>query len=435
VAEAADIVHLLRRTEFVARPSRVAQLTPLSLAAAVDDVLDVAPHPVPQIPGHLLHDDEGRRWEQFVDAYHWWADLMVHQPRPVREKMTLFWHGHFVSALWDGVHEVPHMMRQIELFRTHGMGSFVTLTHQVAIDPAMLLYLSNGNNVKGAPNDNFARELMELFTLGVGNYSEGDVLASARAWTGHNYDEGTHGYVFVPERHDAGDKPFFGVTRNWDGPEIIEHILRNNATTRLIAARFIVRKLWEFFAYARPAQNIVDELAADFVAHDLAITPLLRALLRRPEFYLAEARGGLVRTPTDFAVAVMYHGSLTAAQVGLAGWAVKTGQILLNPPNVAGWKSNEYWLSTSALNGRAGFARGATMWLRSDARFDHIVGLPADAAVAEVARTFGITSMTAATRDALVAAHQAERDADPVGWWAVTNLVTMVMLAPEFHVG
>jgi uncharacterized protein (DUF1800 family) len=433
VAEVADIIHLLRRTEFVARPGRVSELSELTLADAVEDVLNVGVHGVPQIPARLLRDDEERRWEQFVDAYHWWADLMVNRPRPIQEKVAVFWHGHFVSTLWDGVHEIPHMMRQIQLFRSHGMGSFVTLTREVATDPAMLLYLSNGNNVKGAPNDNFARELMELFTLGVGNYSEGDVLASARAWTGHNYDPATRTYAFMADRHDTGTKTFFGVTRNWDGPEIIEHLLRGNATTRLVAAKFITRKLWEFFAFSRPAQNIVDELAAVFVANDLAITPLLRALLLRPEFYSTEARQGLVRTPTDFAVAVMYHGGLTAAEVGLAGWAVKTGQILLNPPNVAGWKGNEYWLSTSALSGRAGFARGATWSMRTDARFDHLLGLPTHAAVDEVARSFGIASLTAASRDALIAAHQAERDAEPGGWWAATNLVTMMMLTPEFH--
>jgi uncharacterized protein (DUF1800 family) len=434
MAETADIIHLLRRTEFVAKRPRVQQLTSLSLAAAVDDVLDVAPHGLPQIPTHLQVDDAAQRWEQFRDAYHWWADLMVTRPRPIQEKIALFWHGHFVSALWDGVDEIQHMMRQIQLFRSAGLDSFVSLTQQVAIDPAMLLYLSNGNNVKGAPNDNFARELMELFTLGVGNYTETDVVASARAWTGHNLDPGTGSYVFLADRHDFGTKTFMGITRDWNGPEIIDHLLRVQPSTRLIAAKFITRKLWEFFAYARPAQHIVDELAAVFVANDLVLKPLLRALLLRPEFYSVEARQGLVRTPTDFAVAVMHHARLTAAQVGLAGWAVKTGQILLNPPNVAGWKANEYWLSTSAISGRAGFARGATLFLRDDPEFDYLHELSPEAAVDDVARFFGITELSAATRTALVTAHRAERDASPRSWWAPTNLLTMMMLTPEFHV-
>jgi uncharacterized protein (DUF1800 family) len=434
VADPADIVHLLRRTEFVAKRARVEQLTPLPLEAAVDDVLAVAPWDVPAIPPHLQYDDEPRRWEQFRDAFHWWADLMVTRPRPIQEKMALFWHGHFVSALFDGVDRIQHMMRQIQIFRSYGLGSLVGLTHQVAIDPAMLLYLSNGNNVKAAPNDNWARELMELFTLGAGNYyTEADVVASARAWTGHNYDPATSSYVFVPEQHDNANKTFFGITRNWDGPEIIDHILRGDATARLLTAKFVSRKLWEFFAHARPAQHVVDDLAAVFVAHDLELKPLMRALLLRPEFYATETRQGLVRTPTDFAVAVMYHAHLTAAQVGLAGWSVKMGQILLNPPNVAGWKANEYWLSTSALSGRAGFARGATMHLRSNPRFDYLLQLAPDAAVDDVARFFGIAPLTAVTRDALIASHRAERDAQPDGWWAATNLLTMMMLTPEFN--
>jgi hypothetical protein len=120
--------------------------------------------------------------------------------------MTLFWHGHFVSGLWDGVDRVDLMVRQNQLYRTHALGNFLTLTQLMAIEPAMLLYLSNANNVKGAPNENFAREFMELFTLGVGNYAEEDVAASARAWTGHNYSSSTGTYTFRASRHDTGPK-------------------------------------------------------------------------------------------------------------------------------------------------------------------------------------------------------------------------------------
>jgi hypothetical protein len=178
----------------------------------------------------------------------------------------------------------------------------------------------------------------------------------------------------------------------------------------------------------------VNELGDVFLAHDLELAPLLRALFTRPEFYATSAREGLVRTPTEFAVAAMYHSGTSAASLGLSWRSESMGQVLFNPPNVSGWKANGYWLNTSALSGRANLATSVAYALRKNGGFDFLYAMPTDAAVDHVANFFGITSMSDVTRGALIAAHQAEKNTTKWDeWWAPTNLLTMTMISPEFN--
>lgn len=431
---AADIAHLLRRTEFVAKPARVAELSALTLEQAVDDVLDFTPNADPQLPAWLTYHDEANAWDQFVFAYNWWLDSMRTRPRPMQEKMTLFWHGHFTSSWWDGIGRADHMMHQNQLYRSQALGNFRTLTQAMALEPAMLVYLNNADNRKGSPNQNFARELLELFTLGVGNYTEADVEAAARAWTGHNADWPAYTYQFVPGRHDDGQKTFFGTTKNWNGPDIIDEVLRDNPAKRLVAARFITKKLWAYFAHPGGSTTVVNELADVLIANSMELRPLLRALLLRPEFYSTTARQGLVRTPTDWLVAISFATGLPAEELGGSWMGDQMGQALFNPPNVAGWKANAYWLNTSAISARANVARGVTWHLRQNAGFDNLHAMTVPDAVDHVAQYFGIHPLSTTTRNALISAHQAERSAQAWNsWWAPTNLLTMTMLAPEMH--
>jgi uncharacterized protein (DUF1800 family) len=433
-ASADDIAHLLRRTEFVVKPARMTELAGLAdIGACVDNVLDFTPNANPQLPAYLQTLDEEDGWGQYVYAYNWWVDSMLSRPRALQEKMTLFWHGHFVSSLWDGVDRVDHMTEQNQLFRSLAAGDFLSLTQQMAVQPAMLLYLSGANNVKGAPNENFARELMELFTLGVGNYTQDDVAAAARAWTGHNYIWELGTYVFRANKHDNANKTFFGVTKNWNGPDIINEILRDNAAKRLVAAKIIARKLWEFFAYPAPAQGIVDDLATTFIANNLNVAELLRALFKRSEFYSVAAKQGLVRTPIEYVLELMLRTGLTSDDLGLSWRSDGMGQALYSPPNVAGWKSNAYWLNTSSLSARMSLARDITWHLRSDGGFDELYDRTPAQAVDDVAAFFGLTLSTV-TRNALISAHQAERASVAWdNWWAPTNLLTMVMTTPEMN--
>ena len=339
--DVASITHLLRRTEYVARPNRVTALTGLgSLDAAIDDILNVSGTPVPIPPG-LASNTTNSNYEQYVQATQWWFDRMVDSPKPIQEKMAFFWHGHFTSA-WDKVNSSYMMMSQNKLYRDNALGNFVTLTQAMAIEPAMLVYLDNTENRKSAPNQNFARELMELFTLGIGNYSEADVEAAAKAWTGYGVDwtEGTPNYQhyrYNSAQHDNSLKRFLGsAPTNFNGPAIITEILVNNAAKRLIAARFIIAKLWEYFAHPGPPPAVLDALQAGFAA-DWNIKSVLKKIFLRDEFYTAAAKQGLVRSPVDWTVALMHHTGLRSAALDPQWYVGYMGQIPFNPPNVAGW--------------------------------------------------------------------------------------------------
>jgi uncharacterized protein (DUF1800 family) len=430
MADVANIAHLLRRTEFVARPDRVRELAALPIDAAVDNVLDFSANGQLIVPIYLQTEDSVEPYRQYKYAYHWWLDRMVDRPRPFQERMTLFWHGHFTSALFGVVYRTDLMMRQNQLYRTLAAGNYLELTQRMAIEPAMLVYLSNWVNVRDRPNKNFGRELMELFALGVGNYTEGDVDAASRSWTGHTLDSNSN-YAFDPAVHDSAQKTFFGTTKNWDGPDIIDEMLRDNAGTRLISARFISKKLWEHFAYPKPSTDVVNALADVFIASDFELRPLLHAVFTRAEFYSADAKHGLVRSPTEFMVALLYYLRTTADEVAAEWRGQSMGQILFNPPNVSGWRSNANWLTTSALSGRGDAAAAESYRLCTGNDFEGINAMSATDAVDHVADHFGVYPLSAPTRSALTAGLQAGRSAQD--WYATVNLLTATMLSPEFN--
>lgn len=435
MAAADDLAHLLRRTEFFPKPARIAELTALGSdpAAWVANILDFTANANPQVPANLVNQDDQHGYDQHVAAYNWWLDSMATRPRPFQEKMTLFWHGHFVSE-WNFVNRTDHMTHQNQLYRTMALGNFEALTQAMAIEPAMILYLSNSENVKTAPNQNFARELMELFTLGVGNYTEDDVNTAARAWTGYNYDYTTHAFEYRSSRHDDGQKTLFGNTQNWNGPDMIHEILVGNPDKRVISATFIVKELWQFLAYPAPAQNIVDDLATVFMTGGLELKPLLQALLVRPEFYSAQAKQGLVRTPTEWAAAILAATGTTSGALGLFNLADRMGQVVFDPPNVSGWRSNGYWLTTSALSGRAAVARkAASLWANDN--FALVVNQSADGAVNSVAQMFGVYPLSNQSYASILGAHQAERAASNNAKTTAANLLVLVMLTGEMNVG
>ncbi len=430
--DATELAHLLRRTEIVVRPDRLAGLLPGSRAAAVDAVMGFPADPVP-IPPYIDHDIDGQGYDQWVFAVQWWMDRFVDSPAPFQEKLTLFWHGHFCSS-WEKVNSAAAMMQQNALFRGSALGNFRTLTQVMAVQPAMLVYLDNVDNVKTSPNQNFARELMELFTLGVGNYTEDDVTAAARAWTGHGIDSTTGGYVFRVRRHDIGTKTFMGVTRAWDGPDIIDFLLRENLTTKMIACRFLTRKLWTFLAHENPSTAVVDELAQVLFDADMEMRPWVRAMLMHDAFYSVTARQGMVRSPIEFVTAIAHHTGLRAVDLNPQWSTEGMGQVLFNPPNVAGWKTNGYWVDTGQFGARAEMAQWVTWRLRDGDANDIAAGRTPAEAVDEAARMFGL-SLSTTTRAAMVQYCVDERLASPWGsWWESTNLLVMAMVSPEMQV-
>jgi len=428
-----DIAHLLRRAGFGGTPSEVATLAAQPLDQTVDGLLDWSAAPADTQPAFLT-DGDVADWEREYRLQQWWLDRMATTTSPLQEKLALFWHSHFATQN-EKVGDMLLMYRQNALFRSAGGGNFRDLVHAMSLQPAMLIYLDNDPNVVGAPNENFARELMELFTLGVNQYSQTDVEEAARAWTGFNtLDSDREQYHFYSSRHDNGMKTFMGVTRNFDGPAIIDYILSENSIKKMTAARFIARQLWTFFAYSSPDATLLDAITQVFYDADLDVSELLRAIFLRTEFYNSTATNALVRSPVEWVVALLRALSMTAEDANPQWWMGDMGQELFEPPNVAGWKNNAYWISTTALWARADFARYLTWTAHDDGFLSQVPSLPVSDAVQAAFDAFAIDAPSSATRAHLTSWLTAQRAA-PGQWpdWQTINLTTLTMLSPEFN--
>ncbi|MFC4213127.1 DUF1800 family protein [Pedobacter lithocola] len=269
-----------------------------------------------------------------------WVEKMINTEHPLREKMTLFWHGHFACRSNN-----PMFAQQLNnIQRKNALGSFKTLLLEVSQSPAMLQYLNNQQNRKGKPNENFARELMELFTLGRGNYSEQDIKESARSFTGWMYDK-DGSFIFRPNFHDAGTKTFFGKTGNFDGENIIDIILDKPET-----AEFISRKVYKFFVNDNPNEANIKELATHFFNSKYDISELMKKMFTADWFYKSENIGTKIKSPAEFLVGLSreFYVTYNKTQV-LIQLQSSLGQYLFNPPNVAGWPGGQSWIDSSSL--------------------------------------------------------------------------------------
>ncbi|HTD49399.1 MAG TPA: DUF1800 domain-containing protein [Acidimicrobiia bacterium] len=428
----ADIAHLLRRAGFGGSATEIATLASQDWATTVDQLLNFAAA-APDTEPAFLTADLGD-WEKEFKLQAWWLDRMTTSNVPLQEKLTLFWHGHFATAN-SKVFEARLMYQQNALFRSMATGGFRDLVQQMAVQPAMLAWLDNGTNAQGNPNENFARELMELFTLGVDHYTQADVVASARAWTGHNtLDRDRTQYQFYPDRHDYGTKTFMGVTQDWDGPDIVNFILRDDPTHKAIAAKFIATKMWEYFAYPTPDVDIVAALTSAFLSSDLSIAELVRTIFNHPAFVSPAAKQGLVRTPVEWVVACMRAVGMTAAHANPQWWMADMGQQLFEPPNVAGWRSNAYWLTTSRLWARANWTRYIIWQDHVGDTLNGIVNMTVVDAVQHAFDVMGVDRPSNHTRAQLEAWLTAQR-ADREAWtnWSFINLLTLVMMSPEVN--
>lgn len=284
---------------------------------------------------------------------HWEADRMLRTQRPLEEKMALFWHGHFATSN-ESVRDYRKMMAQWDLFRAEGNGSFRKLLVGIGRDPAMLIYLDGRKNVRGKPNENFARELMELFSMGVGNYTEADVKEAARAFTGWGLDGNEFDESWL--RHDRGKKTFLGETGRFDGEDVVDIILEQPAT-----AEFVVAKIYRYFVRDDPSPAVQRRLAGLLRARDYRIAPVLESLFLSRDFYSQATVGAHVKSPVELVVST-YRKLGVPELPGAPHFHTTTrgmGQALYEPPNVAGWSGGRTWINPSTLMLRQNFARHA----------------------------------------------------------------------------
>jgi uncharacterized protein (DUF1800 family) len=359
--------HLLNRTSFAASTSEIAEFARLAPDAAVAQLLAgrvvAAKTPVPdwaktyeRVYQPTMTQEErqqANRRELVVRGLElrtWWMTEMLATGSPFTEKMTLFWHNHFATGQ-EKVRSAALMLRQNQILRKHALGNFGAMLREVSKDPAMLIYLDQAQSRKGTPNENFAREVMELFTLGEGNYSEQDIKEAARALTGWSVDIDAGEFRFRPLLHDTGPKTVLGQTGTFSGDDVITMLLKRPET-----AEFVVKKLMREFVTNAPDASEVKRLANVFRDANYEIAPLMRAMLSTPNFYAPDNRASLVKSPVDLVVGTLRQFKFEVHDA--APFAVLTrqlGQDLFQPPNVKGWPGGNVWINTNTLLARKSF--------------------------------------------------------------------------------
>ncbi|MEE9126118.1 MAG: DUF1800 domain-containing protein [Planctomycetota bacterium] len=368
--------HLLMRAGFGGSPEQIKKLQQMGLQAAVAYLVDyerlpqdvpghgvIPPEPIARGTFRRLSQDERRslqRMRRRTDGRKlqrlrgWWLRRMVASERQLEEKMTLFWHGHFTSGYRD-VRNAFHMAIQNDLLREHATGNFGDLVRAISRDPAMLEYLDNRVNGRRKPNENYARELMELFTLGEGNYTEKDVKEAARAFTGWTFRRGTSTFTFQERNHDYGKKTFLGQQGYFDGDHIIDIILAQEA-----ACRHLARKLLGFFAV-----DATDEEIAPYARllrrTNFELKPFFRTLFSSEWFHSDRVMGKIIKSPVVLVVSTIRMMGVTIGPgntaATLARYCDQIGQSLLQPPNVKGWDGGAAWVTSSNLLTRYNITR------------------------------------------------------------------------------
>ena len=435
--------HLLRRTGFGAPRAEVEKALRMGQEDAVEQALRFKP--------------SGARFRSrkrgTYGMQRWWALRMLHAKAPLAEKLTLFWHNHFATS--DAkVENMDLMSQQNALFRSMGAGRFEDLLLAVSRDPAMMIWLDNIYNVKGSPNENYAREIMELFSLGVlneqgeENYSQQDVVDAARAFTGWSIGGRRTRFEFHDYDHDYGTKSVLGMTGNLDGTDVVR-LLANHPQ----CGRWISNRLWTFFAHPDPAPAVIDAMALTYAQNDTAILPVLRTMLLRDEFYTPQAMAAQVSSPVEFVLGTLRAlGGRTNGE-DLPYWLGIVGQDLFFPPNVAGWPGGLAWMNSVTRMRRFEWAYELAMARGRDRRLsvpveDLLKGLPKDADTGDVVdavlRAVGPIRLTVSGRSALVDYMEDDGEGgtvpfDPTDRDAVDlkvrGLVGLALTLPEAHLG
>lgn len=380
---------LLSRAGFAPLAAEIAAVAPLTHAQAVDQLLAGArrsadtpppawigervmlPREIQQMSAEAQREYRQTLIRQSMELRGWWLREMRRTPSPLTERMTLFWHNHFVTAQ-PKVRWPQLLYRQNVTLREHALGSFSALLDAMLRDPALLIYLDAPANRRGQPNENLARELMELFTLGQGQYDERDVKEAARALTGLSIDPSSAGFVYRTFAHDPGRKQVLGTSGEFGPAELAQVLLRQPA-----AARFIVTKLWREFVSAQPDSKRIESIAEAFRASGYQIPVALRAILMQPELTAAERADLLVKSPVELVIGLLRQsGGALTNPAGAALAVASMGQNLFGAPNVRGWPGGEAWINTQTLLARKQFI-DTSVRLRSEPTMAS--GMPATA--------------------------------------------------------
>ena len=376
--------HLLTRAGFGGTPSQILTLSNMGLKKAVDYLLEWerVDDPIPDGSDYrsdimtpldpkdrervrrarqsgderTVEEFRVRRQErqredrrQMRSMQSWWLERLIETPRPLQEKLTLFWHGHFATG-YRAVEDSWHMMLQNNMLRQNAGGNFKNdLVHSIIRDPAMIKYLNNNQNTRKAPNENLARELMELFTLGEGNgYTEDDIKEGARALTGMTFRDDS--FAFRQRDHDSSGKTIFGRSGQFDGADFVELIFQ-----RPSASWFVPWKMHRFFVddsteISNSTKSAVNRMASTLKRSNWNVRPMLRELFRSKHFYAPENRRSMIKSPVQLAVQAVRSLNTPVRNITRVNQACGLmGQELFYPPSVKGWEGGRKWINTSTL--------------------------------------------------------------------------------------
>ena len=378
-----NVKHLLSRTMFGFKREDVEFALSLNIDDFVDNYL-LGNQPTPPPPGTWVNDmpdwdNTNGNFQKFIEMGIWLYELMRTQPTSLIEKIVHFLSNHFVSE-GEKVEIPQYQYKQNVLFREYALGNFKELTKKITIDPAMLIYLDGILNNKNIPNENYAREVMELFTLGIGHYTEADIRNAARAFSGWELD-GLEAKL-NPDLHDSGEKTFLGQTGNFNYSDIIDIIFTQEA-----AAKFICRKIYKEFVYYIPDETIVTELANILRNNNYELKPLFSALFKSEYFYNDEIKATRIKSPHELMIGMFKQFNLENINyIYVAKMSDKLKQLLFSPPDVRGWRGQRKWISTTTLPLRNNFTESVITGVNPLEEENNLIGFKVNAI--DFARTF-----------------------------------------------
>jgi uncharacterized protein (DUF1800 family) len=364
-----QIAHLLRRAGFGAAPGDIATYGALGISGAVDRLINFQ-----NIPNTTMDQRIAAANFDFTnvqDILRWWLARMTYSAHPLEEKMTLFWHGLLTSSFRKvgGKRGFQFIKQNNDFLRANVFARFDDILAGITVDPAMLIWLDGNGSRAGSPNENFAREEMELFTMGIGNYTQSDIEQSARALTGWRVNFLTGQAVFAPRLHDNSQKTFLGQTGNFDYKDIARIICAQDATPKFLATR-----LWRFFAYQNPSATDIQPLVDAYHNNNHSVGAMVKAMLTSSAFYSAQAYRARIKSPIEFVVGAFRNLGLIGIEQRnnvLAALEVM-GEAPYDPPNVAGWpgdQSSGNWINTGAWMTRVNAINTLVLYMNNSPDF------------------------------------------------------------------